>query len=130
MNNTITMTLGGVDQTLKFNLRTLNYIGEITGKDPIQLGLGTEKWTDSIEQCSVIITAALLSANHGKENSTFEGTPKEEHEIVKEWVLDLQPADLYKIMQKFVAFMNPGIEPKEGGKKADTQQQAPELATV
>lgn len=129
MSNTIFMELGGVDQELKFNLRTLNYIGEITGKDPIQLGLGTEKWTDSIEQCSVIITAALLSANHGKVGA-FQGTPKEEFQIVKEWVLDLQPADLYKIMQKFVAFMNPGIEPKEGVKKADTQQPAPELATV
>lgn len=127
MSNTLTLEMRGVDQTLKFNLRTLNYIGEITGADPMLLGTsGGKQWKDSIEQVSVIITAALLSnAYPGSQN--FPGTPKEELEIVKEWVLDLLPADLYRVMEFFVKFMNPGVAVKGAEGAKDTRPEAPNV---
>jgi hypothetical protein len=123
--NYLQFDFGGKILGAKFNNRTINIIGELTGVDPLTFVPKSETWTDLLAYTGVLFHAALLS-----NLATKKEDPDFDAEQVKEWLLDMDTAQVYYINQVYQQSLNPTIVTANGEVGKDTQPGATVVATT
>src|SRR5690348_3805021 len=94
--NYITLNLGGIDRGLKFNNRTINIIGDLTGADPLQFAAGGQGWKDIVKYTTSILYAALLSNCASKKvDADFNA------DDIAEWMNELEPSQVYFLVDTY-----------------------------
>jgi hypothetical protein len=121
--NYLSLNLGGKERGLKFNNRTINIIGDLTGNDPLTFIPPSSAWKDLLEYTSTILHAALLSNL---------ASTKEQPDFVKadidEWLNDLAPEQIYTISNVYAQLLTPSIITTNGEVSSDTRGQATNVA--
>lgn len=88
------LQLGEQERGLKFNMRTLKNIKELTGGDPFTFFEFKDELDDQLKQLSVIVYAALLANNAiKKEESDYT------QDDVALWVEDMGYTDIVNLSQ-------------------------------
>lgn len=96
--NTIVMEIGGAQRTLRFNIRTMNCLQEITGIDPLQFKAESDTWSEILPYATKIIHAALLA-----ECMCNKQEPDFTADDVQNWINDLNGADLLDVITRYNA---------------------------
>lgn len=113
--NYIRMELGGQERGLKFNLRALKIIKEVSGDDPFAFFIGGDLEAQ-IKQISAIMYAGLVSNAASKKQE-----PDFTYDDCVFWTEDLDLEDAKKVI---AAFGEAYKSDASGEGSADTQQAA------
>jgi hypothetical protein len=122
--NYLSLDLGGKSYGLKFNNRTINIIGELTGSDPLTFIPASSQWKDLVDYTKVILHAALLSNLASKKEE-----PDFTDEDIAEWLQELEPTQIYTISNVYAQLLTPSIETTNGEVSSDTRGKATNVAT-
>jgi hypothetical protein len=121
--NYISLDLGGKKMGFKLNNKTIDFIGELSGVDPLAFGPKASSWVELKAYVCTLLHAGLLSDLYSKEEQpTFSA------DDVTKWMDDLAPKDIYLIAGLYREFMNPSILSAGGETGEDTQGQAANMA--
>ena len=113
MKNYLQLEIGDQVRGLKFNMRTLDFIQQLTGKDPFTFRAASNDFKDVKEYALVIFHAALLSNCASKKEE-----PDFKAEEVAEWFHELNPSDVWLIVN---TLSEPVETPANGEVSKDTQ---------
>lgn len=113
MKNYLQLEVGEKARGLKFNMRTLDFIADLTGKDPFSFKPDAEDLKGVSKYAQTIFHAALLSNCASKKE-----VPDFAEEEVKEWFAELTPGDVALIIDMINA---PAQMPANGEVSKDTQ---------
>lgn len=111
-----TFTLGGKERGFRLRNKTIDFIGEITGSDPLEFTPKGTTWKDIRDYAKVILHAGILSDLHSKNE-----VPDFSSQEVDQWMDDIAPQEIYMVSDMYRQFLNPSIISANGEVGADTR---------
>ena len=117
-------TLGGKERGFMLRNATIDFIGDLTGADPLEFTPKGATWNDIKEYAATILHAGLLCDLHFKNEQ-----PDFTREDVQTWMKALSPAEIYSLTDMYRQFLNPNILTANGEVGKDTRgEQAADVA--
>lgn len=90
------LELGGKTRGLKFNIGTLKYLKEVTGIDPMDFKVESNRFDELLPYATSILHAALLSNCLSKRED-----PDFSADDIKVWVNELSVGDLTEVIYMY-----------------------------